>query len=365
MSSERVPVNKINDNIWQIPKTYKDCMRVPGILYADEDLLEHIKQDLTLEQLANVACLPGVLKHALAMPDAHQGYGFPIGGVAATDYSTGVISPGGVGYDINCLSPNSRILTENGYWVRLEELPGKARAERIKIYNDREGHNDSTPILFISTRNIHRSEAALKITTQCGRIIEGSLDHPILTSKGYKIMREINKNDYLVVNPFEGVEYEEKDLTILDENDFKDYDKQIIKYLKERDLIPLKMNDPRIGVIARILGFSLGDGSIVKSENRRERYITYFYARKSELEEVSKDLEKLRIKASKIYSRSRLICIKTPWGKMYKSNCTDNTIKISSNAFSLLLNKLGMPIGRKTEHEYGVPGWIVKSPLWV
>lgn len=110
MSGESIPIRKINDNTWEIPKTYKECMTVPGILYADEELLQKVKQDLTLEQLANVACLPGVLKHAVAMPDAHQGYGFPIGGVAATDYAEGVISPGGVGYDINC---GVRILASN------------------------------------------------------------------------------------------------------------------------------------------------------------------------------------------------------------------------------------------------------------
>ncbi len=78
-------------------------MRVPSIIYADEFLLEKMKQDLTLVQAANVACLPGIQKYSLVMPDGHQGYGFPIGGVAATDpEENGIISPGGVGYDINC-----------------------------------------------------------------------------------------------------------------------------------------------------------------------------------------------------------------------------------------------------------------------
>ena len=77
-------------------------MRVPVLVFASEDLLEKMMQDRTLIQAANVATLPGILKHAVVLPDAHEGYGFPIGGVGATDYEDGVISPGGVGYDINC-----------------------------------------------------------------------------------------------------------------------------------------------------------------------------------------------------------------------------------------------------------------------
>jgi tRNA-splicing ligase RtcB len=100
MEKEKIRLNKISDFEWEIPKTGN--MLVPGIIFASEKLIEDIKQDKTLEQVKNVACLPGIIKASLAMPDAHQGYGFPIGGVAAFDLEKGVISPGGVGYDINC-----------------------------------------------------------------------------------------------------------------------------------------------------------------------------------------------------------------------------------------------------------------------
>ena len=93
-------MEKIDDYRWRIPKT--GSMRVPGVIYADEELLRHISRDNSSKQVANVAHLPGIVKYSLAMPDMHWGYGFPIGGVAATDIDTGVISPGGVGYDINC-----------------------------------------------------------------------------------------------------------------------------------------------------------------------------------------------------------------------------------------------------------------------
>jgi len=93
-------LRKINDYTWEIPK-YGE-MKVPAIIYASSKLLESIKRDNTLEQAKNVACLRGIQKMSYVMPDAHQGYGFPIGGVAAFDLDEGIISPGGVGYDINC-----------------------------------------------------------------------------------------------------------------------------------------------------------------------------------------------------------------------------------------------------------------------
>jgi tRNA-splicing ligase RtcB len=119
---EKVPLEKIDDYSWRIPK-YKPGMRVPGIVFANEELLEKMQTDRTLWQCTNVAHLPGIYKYAITLPDGHEGYGFPIGGVAATDYDDGVISPGGVGYDINCgvrlLSTN---LSENDLRPKLAHL---------------------------------------------------------------------------------------------------------------------------------------------------------------------------------------------------------------------------------------------------
>ena len=93
-------LKKISANVWEIQRS--GDMKVPGRIYANERLLPTIFKDNSLQQVKNVACLPGIQKFSLAMPDIHQGYGFPIGGVAAMNAETGVISPGGVGYDINC-----------------------------------------------------------------------------------------------------------------------------------------------------------------------------------------------------------------------------------------------------------------------
>jgi tRNA-splicing ligase RtcB len=98
----QLDIKKVSENIHEISQDTQPCMRVPVTVYASDLLVRKMKQDKTFTQATNAACLPGIYKHSIVLPDGHQGYGFPIGGVAATDYENGVISPGGVGYDINC-----------------------------------------------------------------------------------------------------------------------------------------------------------------------------------------------------------------------------------------------------------------------
>ncbi len=94
-----IKLQRIDDYRWRVPREGR--MQVEGIVYADERLIADIRSDQSLKQVANVAHLPGIVRASLAMPDIHWGYGFPIGGVAAIDAEDGVVSPGGVGYDIN------------------------------------------------------------------------------------------------------------------------------------------------------------------------------------------------------------------------------------------------------------------------
>jgi len=113
---------KIAEGIWEVPRTAKEGMLVPARIYATDELFKEMDQGV-FEQVTNVACLPGIQKYALCMPDGHWGYGFPIGGVAAMDTRTGVISPGGIGFDINCGMRLMRTnLTEPEVKPRLREL---------------------------------------------------------------------------------------------------------------------------------------------------------------------------------------------------------------------------------------------------
>ena len=116
-------LRKIDNCRWEIPQSYKQGMSVPGLIFASESMLSHIWEEQAFQQVANVAFLPGIVDHSLAMPDIHWGYGFPIGGVAATRIKDGVVSPGGVGFDINCgvrlLRTN---LTEEEVRPKIEQL---------------------------------------------------------------------------------------------------------------------------------------------------------------------------------------------------------------------------------------------------
>lgn len=116
-------LKKIDDYRWELPRSYRPGMRVPGLIYANERMLRSMEEEQAIDQVANVATLPGIVGASLAMPDIHWGYGFPVGGVAAFDVEDGVISPGGIGFDINCGVRLIRTsLTEDDVRPRIEPL---------------------------------------------------------------------------------------------------------------------------------------------------------------------------------------------------------------------------------------------------
>jgi tRNA-splicing ligase RtcB len=167
---EKSVLKKVNNYLWEIPQEFRSDMRVPARIYTNEKMLEHIFEDRSLEQLINVATLPGILKYALAMPDIHEGYGFPIGGVAAFDAKRGVISPGGVGYDINC---GVRILTS--FFSHRELAP-----HILDLVNQ---INRDVPSGVGRGGRIILDEAGMK------RVLEGGAKH--LISEGYGVKEDL------------------------------------------------------------------------------------------------------------------------------------------------------------------------------
>ena len=138
------PLEQIDECCWRIPKSYKAGMRVDGRIFADERLIEQIRSDQAPEQVANVAFLPGIQMASLAMPDIHWGYGFCIGGVCATDPAEGgVISPGGVGYDINC---GVRLVRTNLTLERRPAADAAADGRPVPPDSGRRGQGRAVPV---------------------------------------------------------------------------------------------------------------------------------------------------------------------------------------------------------------------------
>ncbi len=167
------PLERVNDTMWRIPREYRPGMRVDGLIFADDALIEQIKKDQGPEQVANVATLPGIQKASLAMPDIHWGYGFCIGGVAATDPEQGgVISPGGVGYDINC---GVRLLRTTIAW---DDAKSKIRALVDQLFRDiPTGVGQTGPFKFEKPRLARLMEQGARYVVDLGYGTEEDLAH--------------------------------------------------------------------------------------------------------------------------------------------------------------------------------------------
>ncbi len=339
------PLRKIADCIWEIPKTYKPCMRVPARVFANEILLEKMKSDATLEQVANVACLPGIYKYSIVLPDGHQGYGFPIGGVAAIDAEDGVISPGGIGYDINCLPPGTKILTSLGYRVSIENVdPGL----ELLIVDKSTGRSIKTSVIAKMAR---KDKKLIRIITSSGYEIKVTDDHPILTDNGMIEAKEIHEGMKVALYPFEGVDYEEpEEFTILTGEEFSD---SIRKELEKRGLLPLTSRNEKLPILLKLIGYLLGDGIV------HNKFVIFYSKNRNDLEEIAKDIEKLGFKA-RIYCREREHNVN---GHYFKS--VEYYVRVSSRSLVELLRKLGVPVGSKSRCAYRVPEWLFRLPLWM
>ncbi len=252
------------------------------------------------------------------------------------------------------------MLTRDGYTRKIEEFRKDWEKSRLACFELNDHVPTSTqPLLFLN----RKEKELLEICTETGRKIKVTADHPMLTSQGFKEARYLKEGEALAVYPFEGVEYEKPEKRIiLSEEDLES--EQIKKILREKSLLPLYLDNEKIGVIARIAGYAFGDAHIQvyfdkKKNGRKVKKIrTIFYGEKTGLEELRKDIMFLGFKPSKIRTRKRIVKEKNSVGE-------ENSFSVNSTAFSTLLVKLGVPAGDKTKKEYSVPEWIKKAPLWI
>ncbi|MFH1240505.1 MAG: RtcB family protein [Candidatus Diapherotrites archaeon] len=360
-------INKIADFVWEIPK--EGDMRVPVKLYASKtqiiDMKEEEKTDWSsIKQLKNVATLPGIEQNVIALSDVHVGYGAPIGGVSAFDLETGVIVFGNIGFDINCISGESKVLHEHGYTKNIKDFETDWFDESIKCLNPTNKVKNTNIDAFLKFKT---KKKVYKLETESGRKIIATEDHPFYTSKGMKELSLLKNNEKISVFPFEGVGYEEpSDKIIIAEKDiknlgFKKNMKQTIDELKKRKLLPLKMNNPKMPYLLKIFGYALGDGNLTIRKN--ETVQLSFYGNPEDLETIITDVGNIGFKASKIYSRERKHAIQTSY-ELVKFEHTETWSKCSSKALSALLMAMGLPDGNKVKKNYSIPKWLFKCPLW-
>lgn len=368
------PLEKIDQYRFRIPKTYQPGMLVDGIIYASETLLPSIKKDKAPEQVANVACLPGIVNYALAMPDIHWGYGFPIGGVAATDIEAGgVISPGGVGYDINCLAPNTDILNELGYKLKIRDYQSIFNREKIVSLDFTYNKESITSILAFLKQKPKKK--VYKINVSSGREIIATWDHPFFTKDGMKEISKINIGDELAIFPFTGVDYQQPSSEIivdqvkieeflykLGKNNRGNSINQILNYLRKSNFLSIKYDSSFFPFLIKMMGYCFGDGTIY-FVNGRGKGVVCFYGQKEDLMDIKRDLLNIGIDGGQIYSRHRKHKIKTFYS-VCKFESPEFTLKVQSTSLAVLLATLGCPIGNKCHSQYRVPLWLFKAPLW-
>jgi len=340
-----ITLEKVRDHVWEIPQS--GDMRVPARVLASERLLEEIKQDKTLQQLQNTTHLPGARKYAVCMPDGHQGYGFPVGGVAAIDAEDGCISPGAVGYDINCHPYDTNVLLEFGRRRAIGNLETTFEDENVVVSADEPVSSEIRLFTESEPKQLYGVE------TQAGDTVRATADHPFRTTDGMVELQNLEPGDTVFTRQFEGLPDEEpEEFTALSADDFADEDPQLVAFLKKNDLLPLKSTDEAFSRLLKLVGFHTGDGTFRGKQ-------TWFYADPEDLERLREDISALGFTPSKVYSRDREHEID---GHTFER--TEYSVKVGAHGFKQLLVRLGAPAGSKVESDFTTPEYLDQLPDW-
>jgi tRNA-splicing ligase RtcB len=342
-----ITLERVREYVWELPQ--EGGMRVPGRVLASEALLEEIADDKSLQQLENTTHLPGIQKYALALPDAHQGYGFPVGGVAGIDAEDGCLSPGAIGYDINCLSGDTDVRLQFGRRREIADLVDDFETEQAVVAAD--DGQDASAIRLLTERE---GQTVYELETETGDTIEATADHPFLTPDGMVELDELESSDTVYVSPLRGIDDEPvEEFTVLTEEDFADENPQIRRVLNERDVLPLRSTDETFQHLLKLVGHHTGDGAFTNAG------LTSFYGDPEDLEAIGRDIERVGFTASPIYSRERSHEID---GTNFET--TEHSIRSSSRAFQLVMQKLGAPAGKKVESEFTTPWYFDRLADW-
>ncbi len=311
--------------------------------FLNDTLYELLEED-AIQQAVNASTLPGVVEPVVVMPDVHVGYGFPIGGVMATDPAEGgIISPGAIGYDINCIPEGTPVLSPLGYYKPVEDW----KIEDLLLGVSKKGNTKGVKPVFKFQK---REKKLLKLKTELGYELLVTEDHPVKTPYGMKPAKLLKRGDRVAVYPFKGVKYEKPERFLILEsvgNPVRD------KELKKRGLLPLYSDNPKLLLLLKVIGYLTGDGHLGKEK-------VSFYGSEEGLKLLAEDIEKLGFTPCGIYKRKRTVEIDE---KTYQTE--ENFLYVASKSFADLLAALGVPRGKKVETPFRVPEWVFKLPKWL
>jgi tRNA-splicing ligase RtcB len=336
------PLEKIDDYRFRISKGYKQGMRVDGIIYSDEKMLQEIRQDQAAEQVANVAFLPGIVKSSLAMPDIHWGYGF-------------------------CVTKDTKVLTNLGFYKPIGDFEEDFFVQNIKCMDLHSQKAAETPILrFIKLE----PKEVFRILTKGGYEIKATEDHPFFTPSGMQALGELSFGQKVAISPFQGVAYEEpsNEIIISEEDIRRTLLKMgrkpntpkfeiVLQKLKERNLLSLSYTHSKLPYILKIMGFVFGDGSM-NFIGKRGDGVLHFSGKPQDLEEVRRDLRKIGYTPGPLHFPK----VKDSRGSNKYYDCCSFLVNASS--LVVLLEALGVPRGSKVAQAYRIPKWIFKASLW-
>jgi tRNA-splicing ligase RtcB len=364
MDEKSVKINKISDFVWEINGDEQNSMNTSVKIFANDYIISNMQRDRTLRQAINAASLPTIVGSMLVMPDGHEGYGFPVGGVAAFPATKGIISPGAIGFDINCLHKDSRVLNRFGAWERICDMSSAS----VRIY-DKVKRGATSAHVLLAMKKKH-SGKILKIRTRHGREIAATSDHPMLTDAGMVNAGKLAPGGRIVVTGFDGVEFSnpqsvviagaaaiERTMESLRITDAGNARRQVLAHLRRLGFIDLQLNDPKVPVLLKVIGLVMGDGTIP-----RTTLVTAIYGKKEDLENVAADLSSIGVR-SRIYSRRKNCSVTTRYGTSVFAN-EEYSLHIPARAFGVLMATLGVPLGNKATQAYAVPDWIKKAEKW-
>lgn len=362
-------VERVSPWMVEIPRV--GAMRVPGRVFVSKELMQTQKADEALKQVANVAELPGIVEAALAMPDFHWGYGFPIGGVAAFDPADGgVVSPGGIGYDINCLAGSTPVLFTDGYTRPIRELVVRTARRPVRAMALRDGTvSEGRVVAGLSRRPTGR---VWELLTVSGRKIVATEEHPFMTPEGMRPLGELQVGDRIALLPFEGVPYRRLGRhVVVDEATLRRAARRIGKSDRGlgltqalsalKPLLPLTLDHPAMPVLLKAAGLVLGDGAI-SFHHRTRRGVVIVNGLTEDLHALARDLRPW-VRVSRVYSRRRRHRIDTAYGQR-RFEAVETCVHIRSTGFALLLTAMGLPVGPKATQNWGVPPFLWRAPLW-